>query len=85
MYNLFSINHDFTMQKLLCRTIVYENDFFSLEEFTQFSSYSKSVASFKNNLKRFDLSADLKYVLADFTCCIISVGISEMTFFNGFF
>jgi hypothetical protein len=66
-YNLHSIQHEFNIRKPLCRTNIFENDFFNrcVTVWNSLPSYvvnSMSVASFKINLKRIDLSAYLKYV-----------------------
>jgi hypothetical protein len=67
-YSLHSVYHDFYIRKPLCRTNSFENDFFNrcVNAWNSLPSSvinSKSIASFKHNLKSVDLSSFLNYVL----------------------
>ena len=66
-YCLHSISHDYNIRKPMCRTNAFENDFYNRcvsawNSLPSFVVKSKSVASFKNNLKTIDLSSFLNYV-----------------------
>ena len=66
-YSLHSISHDYNIRKPMCRTNAFENDFYNRcvsawNSLPSFVVKSKSVASFKNNLKTIDLSSFLNYV-----------------------
>jgi len=66
-YSLYSVYHDFTIRKPMCRTNAFENDFFNRcvsvgNSLTSSLVKSKSVASFKYNLKSIDLSSFLNYI-----------------------
>ena len=59
-YNLHSVHHDFNIRKPVCRTNSFENDFFNrcVSVWYNFPSSlvnSKSVASFKHNIRSTDL------------------------------
>ena len=66
-YSLHSISHDYNIRKPMCRTNAFDNDFYNRcvsawNSLPSFVVKSKSVASFKNNLKTIDLSSFLNYV-----------------------
>jgi len=66
-YSLHYVNHDFNIRKAMCQTNSFENDFFNRCVSAWNSSpsslvKSKSIASFKYNLKSIDLSSFLNYV-----------------------
>jgi len=70
-YSLHSIYHDFNIRKLLCLTNSFENDFFNrcVSAWNSWPSSlikSKSVTSFKYNLKSIDLSSLLNCVFLEF-------------------
>ena len=66
-YSLHSVSHLFNIRKPLCRSNNFENDFFNRcvsawNSLPRFLVNSKSVASFKYNLRTIDLSSFLSYV-----------------------
>jgi len=70
-YSLHSVYHDFNIRKPMCRSNSFENDFFNrcVSARNSLSSSlvkSKSVASFKYNLRSIDLSSFLNYVFLEF-------------------
>jgi len=66
-HSLHAVYHDFNIRKPMCQTNSFENDFFN-RRVSAWNSLpnalvkSKSVASFKYNLKSIDLSSFLNYV-----------------------
>ena len=66
-YSLHSLHHDLNIRKPMCRSNSFENNFFNrcVSAWNNLPRYivkSKSVASFKRNLRSIDLSSFLKYV-----------------------
>jgi len=66
-YSIHSVYHDFNTRKPLCPINSFENDFFircisAWNSLPSSLGKSKSVASFKHNLRSIDLSSFLNYV-----------------------